>query len=447
MEATSIVKGVFGIGEKPYSNALAKRTFAKALPAGALEGMANGLLSLNAYVALTSLNASALGISTEISTLVTMLPSIAMMFATLYNRGGPVCRRRGYFLFAAFAGRFLFAFAPLCVFLPGVWAPIAFVSLIGVSALAYAGVPPALNQIWGANYVTSLRGGLFARMSSVGMLMVMLASLFAGWFMDQARILSFVDNWQLVYVAAGCLGAMALLAFWRIRMRYSQAVQTVDSNGVSRWRRFWASWGRSIDLLKRDKNFRVYEIGFFLYGMAFMILLPVVPVFFEQYLNASYEEFSMSTVVTAQATLMVVTPIVAWLARGKRVAKVTGVAFSMLLVYPALLAVSFWTRDVTFAVIAFIAFGIGMSGVHFSWNLGPVTFARGGNALAHTSAHTSLVGVRALVGFPLSYGLMKAFPNNLLPVFGVSVAFLIAGALVMFWLDARMKAAGVVQTT
>ena len=39
-----------------------------------------------------------------------------------------------------------------------------------------------------------------------------------------------------------------------------------------------AMLNQATGLLKRDPEFRLYEFGFFLYGVAFMMLVPVIPV-------------------------------------------------------------------------------------------------------------------------------------------------------------------------
>ena len=420
-------------------------TFRRALFANAIEGTTGGLLSLNAYVALKALGGEAAGFEAELSTLVTMLPSAAMLFASAYNAGGTVRRRRRYFLFAAVFGRLVFLLVPLIALLPGVATPFAFVALVGLSALICAGVPPALNQLWGANYVPASRGNRFALISSLSMFMVMTSAWLAGHFLDGRQLFSGIPNYKLLYPAAALCGALALVTFFSIRMRYAAAIEQRDARGTHAVKRLVRAYGRAYKLLRRDRNFMQYEVGFFLYGIAFMMLLPAVPVLFSRNLNADYSDFSQATVVTTQYTLMLVVPFVAWFAKGRRVTVVTATAFLGLICYPGMLGVTALTRQIEFAYFAFVLFGISMAGVHYVWNLGPVSFARGGNPLPYTSTHTSLVGARALVGFPLGYVLMKIFPDSLLPIFIGAVAMLLVAAVIMINLDRRMVNQGLQQ--
>ncbi|MCA8917621.1 MAG: hypothetical protein KDB68_09455 [Planctomycetes bacterium] len=427
------------------SRGIESMTFRRGAIANAVEGTTSGMLSLNAYVALKAMGGEAAGFEAELSTLATMLPSVAMLFASAYNSGGTVRRRRRYFLFAAVFGRLVFLLVPLIALLPGSITPFAFVTLVGLSALVCAGVPPALNQLWGANYIPASRGKRFAWISSISMLMVMTSAWFAGRFLDAEPLIRGVQNYKLLYPAAAVVGAVALLLFFSIRMRYAAAIEQAEVRGIGPLKGMARAYGRAYRLLKRDRNFLQYEAGFFLYGIAFMMMLPAVPVMFSKYLHADYSDFSQATVVTMQCTLMLVVPVVAWLAKGKRVAVVTATAFLSLISYPAMLGLTALTETLAFAYLAYVLFGISMAGVHFVWNLGPVSFARGGNPLPYTSTHTSLVGARALIGFPLGYVLMKIFPDSLLPIFIGAVLMLIAGAVVMLHLDRRMVKQGISQ--
>lgn len=429
------------------SRGIEQRTFRKAAFAGALEGMTKGMISLNAYVALVAMGATAAGYEAEVSTLITMLPSVAMLFAAAYNSGGHARKRRGYFLFAAFAGHLIFLVVPLLVFLPGATTPFAFVGLVALSALICAGVPPALNQLWGANYLAANRGRNFAWISSVGMFMVMVSAFVAGAFLDAPAYIDGVENWQLMYPAAAFTGALAMIGFYSIRMRYAAAIERPENRGTKPAKRLARAYVRAYRLLRDDGNFFRYEAGFFLYGIAFMMMLPAVPVLFSKYLSASYSDFSQASVVTMQCTLMVMAPLVAWFAKGRRVTVVTTAAFLSLMLYPAMLTITAVTREIVFAYAAFVVFGLAMSGVHFVWNLGPVTFARGSNPLPYTSTHATLVGARSLVGFPLSYLMMKLFPESLTPIFVAAGALLLCGAVVMIRLDRRMVKSGLNQTT
>ena len=440
VETTPETPKASALGQFSVSKGIQSLTFRRAAFASSADGLTQGLLSLNAYVAINSMGALEAGYDVEVATLVTMLPSVAMLFATAYDAGPAVRGRRPYFLFAAGFGRFLFVLVPLIVWLfGGVMQSFAFVGLVALSALVCAGVPPALNQLWGANYIPVSRGRRFAWNSSLSMLMVMTGAFLAGHLLDAAPMIAGYGNHVVLYPAAALVGAVALLGFYSIRMRFAEDARPPQSGIFNRLR---DSYARAVKLLRDDRHFRTYEIGFFCYGIAFMMLMPAVPVLFANYLEADYAQFSQATVVTMQLTLMFMAPVVAWLSSGRRVTLVTAAGFSTLALFPALLGVTAWTRDLTFAYVAFVVFGLAMSAVHYVWNLGALAFARRGNALAYTSTHAAMVGLRALVGFPLGYAMMRLFPTTLYPVFGVAAGMLLIATTIMLKLDRRMVKAG-----
>lgn len=428
------------------SELIEKRTFRQALIVAVLMGFSNGGLALNGLVALETLG----GIKHKeaIATLSSALPSMAMFFAMVFNRGGVVRKRRKYWLVAGVGGYLVYSVAPLFIYSPAGWAPFLFVGLIGFSALMNAGMAPAQNQIWAANYRTHRRSKLFSYYWSIFWLVEMTSSYLAGRFMDTGPEGSSIDNFQILYPFVAVTGLIAMLMMYRIRLRHTAATQTTNATGDGSLTRFGKALARSFALLKTDRNFRVYETGFFLYGMSFMVLLPLPPLIFsEAYLNQDYTEFAKSTTSFSMAALVLGALVTARLAGGKRITRVTATAFSLLLLYPAMLALLVYTKNLYIGYLAFFMFGLAMSGVHFVWNLGPVTFAKGGNAMGHATTHTMLVGLRAVLAFPIAYLMLTIFPGTLTPIFIVAGTLMASAIVVMLYLDRSMRQQGLNQTT
>jgi hypothetical protein len=247
-----------------------------------------------------------------------------------------------------------------------------------------------------------------------------------------------------LYPVAGVVGLVGMLSFWRVRLRYSSAER--EDMVVPAWtQRVKRSFGQAAGLLKLDPEFRLYEFGFFLYGVAFMAIVPVVPVLFKNSLHASYAEFAMANVMIVQVMHLIMAPIIVRAAAGKRVTVVTRWAHIALVFFPVLLGITSVVArtDVQaatwFVYAAFAVFGGAMALIHFVWNLGPVAFARGRSPLPYTSTHAALVGFRASIGFPIAYALMKLWPDEPMPIFVLSTACFIGAAVVMTVLDRKLK--------
>ncbi|MHC4840620.1 MAG: MFS transporter [Planctomycetota bacterium] len=428
------------------SEQIEKRTFRQALVVAVLLGISNGGLSLNNLVALEVLE----GIRHKeaISTLAPALPSVAMFFSMIFNGGGVVRRRRKYWLLAGAGGYLVYSVAALFVYAPVDVAPFLFVGLIGFSALINSGVPPAQNQLWGANFRQVKRARLFSYFWAVFWLVQMATAIAAGIFMDSEFAGDSKGNFQILYPAVAVVGFAAMLMMYRIRLRYTPATQTGDAIGDSIPVRFGRAVRRSFSLLKTDRNFRVYEVGFFFYGMAFMVLLPLPALIYsEAYLNRDYTEFATATSAIVTGSLVIGSLMVGRLVKGRRVTVVTGLSFVMLLLYPAMLGLLVETENLVMGYVAFFLFGLAMSGVHFSWNLGPVTFAKGGNAIGHSTTHTMMVGMRAVLAFPVAYIMLTVFGGDLTPIFVVAAVLMSIAIGLMMYLDRDMRRQGLNQTT
>ena len=444
-------RGALGREGRPFSEAIERQTLRQGVMGAVFEGLFGGLCSMNVYVALKGMGGGFEQWEDAVSTLMQMLPSILMAFAMVYSSGGRVRKRRHYWVFAGVFGRLIIGVVALFA------NPFLFVAVVAFQSIVSAGIAPALNHIWGANCSAVARGRIFTWYSIAAELSTMVGALIAGVLLDgfhvqlpglgEFDLYGHPGNYRFLYPVAGLIGLGGMLYFWRIRLRFKPV--HVDDVAAPPWHeRIGSAFGQARALLRRDPDFRLYEFGFFLYGTAFMMVACVVPLFFKNALDATYTEFSATTVVLVQVMHLVSVPLIVRFASGRRVTVVTRVPFTMLMLYPVLLGITalLAAHDrglaMWFAYAAFVWFGIAMACIHFVWNLGPVAFARDGNPLPYTSTHAALVGVRASVGFPLAYLFLWVFDGELLPVFIAATLLFFGAATVMTVLDKRLKARG-----
>ncbi|MCC6466652.1 MAG: MFS transporter [Planctomycetes bacterium] len=440
--------GALGAGAVPLSRAIERRTLRRGMTAATFEGLHNGLASMSTYVAIKGMGQGFERWEELISTLMQMLPSVLMAFALVWSAGRRARKHRGYWLFVAVFGR-------LALFSVALFAnPFLFVALVAYQSIVGSGIAPGLNHIWGANLSQASRGRVFTWISIAAEIATMAGALIAGVILDGLHFdgmgLSIhtdgeARNYVYVYPAAALIGFAAMMTYWRIRIRFAPA--SVASHEAPRLsQRLKHAWQIAAGLMKRDPDFRLYELGFFLYGSAFMMTSAVVPLFFKNALQATYKDFSLATVVLVQVMHLLAAPLIARYASKRRVTVVTRVPFVMLMGYPVLLTVTALVarenREAAIPLVyaAFALFGVAMALIHFVWSLGPVAFARGQDSLPYTSTHAALVGFRASIGFPVAFVLMQIFPDEPLPIFGLSFVLFFCGAVAMTVLDRRLKA-------
>lgn len=283
-------------------------------------------------------------------------------------------------------------------------------------------VPPR-NRMMRANYGAGERGFCYGRSKSIG------SGAFFGFALAGAIMLTRESShiyWMLPLVGAS--SAIGLLLYRRIKVRRESRTlaeaRRRDTHG------FLAVYRELFQLFRTERNFRNFEIGFMMYGFAFMAAIP-------------REIDAVGTILQASPVLIVigingVTPLakilcVSWFGRQLDRRGPTGtaaIAFAMLTVHPLIIWASIGLDSISMWLVARAAFGIAMAGVDVCWSMGPIAYGGRERAAAFSAAHIFAVGVRATV-FPMLGYLIHALFGGAL--FGFCALVFLAAA----WFMAR----------
>lgn len=413
-------------------------TFARHRWYSMLEGAAAGFMlpTVLSYFLVRSLDE---GDDKELyATLIHWLPAAAALLSPLFLRPGQ--STRGYWLFAGVFGRLVPA--ALFVFAERPW---QVVGLVTLSAVLCTGITPAQNSLFGRNYSESDRARYYGYAKLFHIPMLIGASLAFGYLVDLDPAYS-----RIALPLGGVLAFAGYIMFYLVKIRHiagdgmpgqTIAAPITSHSPLSYMRRFIRPFVETVTLFKRNRYFAVYELGFFLYGLSFMMLLPVVPVLYDRIFNVKHSEFAMHASMVFYGVMFCCHLIL----RGRHgtwsAARVGGTAFTLLVFYPASLLLAVVTHQIWFAVVGFVVYGVGMTLVDYAWNLGPIRFAGGRDAMPFTTAHSTLVGLRAAIAYPIIYGIMKANPGEFYFALVIPSVLMIVAVMTMFWLDAAMRRA------
>jgi MFS family permease len=310
---------------------------------------------------------------------------------------------------------------------------------VAVSALFYCGnalMAPAVTTLWQSNISPQRRGALWGYTVIIATVIAVVTSFVVGWILDN-------DNmaYRWVFPLAGLAGLLGV--FMLVRMPHRGRHKLTDNTPhnfhsvvVSPIRRF-------IQLLREQPNFRHFEGAFFLYGCAFMIMVPVLPRYMVDLAHMSYKQASIAEGVLLQ--LGAIGLSVAW---GKRMDKrspaaICTLVFALLALFPAILlcglAVQGSGIELQYIVyLGYLVYGIGLSGMGVAWNLAPIAFAGDSDASAYTGAHITLTGVRGAVA-PISGALLLKYSGQYWPVFSAALVLFLLASLSMAVLERRMR--------
>jgi hypothetical protein len=155
----------------------------------------------------------------------------------------------------------------------------------------------------------------------------------------------------------------------------------------------------SLARIARDRAFMDFELVFMVYGFAFMIILPAVPVFLLRDLKLGYAEMALAQGVFAQLAILILTPFAGRIFDRVSLWAIGAFSFGVLLLYPACFLASYLSGSKALAYLGYSFSSLGLAGIGVLWNLGSASFARGeGEAFFYQGFHVSLTGIRGILG-------------------------------------------------
>ncbi len=352
---------------------------------------------------------------------------LAVFWGQLMDRGG----RRRWLVWGGVGGRLSLL---LAVFTATAG---QFLVLIGLAYFFAALVYPAQNGILQANIPAARRGRVFGLGAMVQHFTAAATSLLVGYLLDLDPGL-----YRLVFPAIGAVGFLYLLILARLPRPEGDTAH--DPAGIfvvprlplgrPRWRRLGPAlvtpYREAVATFRADRAFFWFESNFMIYGIAYMMLIPVMPLFFTQELNLSYREISSARVLIASVGVASLGPLMGRLMDRIHPVRLCTISFGIITLYPAALAVGaalMPDRPALVAYVAFAFYSLGMAGITVTWNVGSISFAPPGQGGYYQGIHVAMVGIRGMLGPVLGFALTTWAGYR--EVFVVAAAVFIAASL------------------
>jgi MFS family permease len=381
-----------------------------------LEGVVLGTFILNEYVAKKTL-----GAGDAIITALVIGPTAALLFAAWWS--GLLDRREKSSTFLAFG--MLGRLSLLLVAFAG--SSLAFTAVLVAATFLYGAIVPASNALLQRNFTASERGRVIGLGVALQALAAIGVSLLVGRLYDWRP-----EAYRVVYPAAAVCGFFSCLSLARVRFR-SRAGEPSESRlfGAGLRGALAAALRRpfagALVLLREDRGFRRYELGFMAYGLAWMMLQPTIPVFLVEQLQVAYAQVANARGLIYFAMIAALSQPLGRLLDRVGPIRISRYAFALLALFPLLLAAS---RSVAMVYLAFLVYGCGMAAVNLGWTTGPIHFARARDSAGYMGAHVALVGLRAIVGGPFGIWFYRT-SGSPTATFALASALFLTGSLIM----------------
>ena len=272
---------------------------------------------------------------------------------------------------------------------------------------------PAQNSIMKKRYTHNNRARLFGWWTSTLTLFSLPMAIFAGVLLDMN-----FQYYRILFVVEAVFGA-GQAVFLSIMARGMESAVKEKSTG-----RGYAHFFRSLwEIFKKDKEFALFEIYFFIYGIAFLMILPVIPFFATDRLGLDYQQYATAKGVIGQMGILLLSPVMGVRLEKLHPFRFTGIVCLLLAFYPLSMAFGNWIPDAG-TILFYVAYGffaVGMAGVTISWNISSLHFAPPGQEATYQGLHITLTALRA--------SFSPILGSLLLKIAGFSEAFLFSSGL------------------
>ena len=413
--------------EDPRLKNLEKKTFRLHLISQVFYGLSFGILMLQDVILKKSLLASDFQV-----TMLIFLTSSAFLFSIygteIINRSNN--QARTIIAMAVFSRFFL-------LIIPFFETPNFFIFCIAAMSYTDSLIRPSWNTVFKHNYSDEKRSVLYSYASSLYTIVVLIVTTLLGYMLD----LSY-ELYKVFYPLAAIFDIIAYVNLAKMIKMGKIFDETKNKfTGIISKKLFKDILILPIRnlfrIFKENRPFFRFEINFFLYGMAFMIASPAVPIFLVETLKLDYAPISVAKGLVFYTATILFTPVMGKLHGTGNPTKFCGYLFLSLILYPMLmLSIKYFGVDNNYLspdvllYLTFFFFGVAMSGVTLSWNLSSIYYAPPLQVANYQAVHITLTGVRGLFAPFIGYLILKLV--SIEATFLVSALFfLLAGVMML----------------
>lgn len=402
---------------------LEKKTFSLHLASQIFNGIAIGIVILSDIILKKSLG----GTNFQV-----MLLSVIISSAFLFSIYGSEIVNRSYnraktIIILGIISNIFYIILPLFS------NPVYYITCLSLRAIFDSLLLSIWNIAFKHNYTNENRSRYYSYATALQMTLTLIVLTIFGYFLD--------INYELYKYAFPIAGLFGMITYYNLARMISLSMDDYKGKVNNLKPYFTLNDYKDIILLpgrglvrtlKCNPAFFRFEAFFFLYGMAFMVLSPVIPVFLVDNLHLAYTPISIAKGLVFQTTLIVFTPLMGKFHGKGSPARFCAFVFATLALYPLTLLSADYVNFNT-AIIVYIShffFGFAMSGISIAWTLSSIYYAPPNEVSNYQAAHITLTGVRGLFSPALGYFVMKIFDIEY--AFILSAVFLITGGFLMF---------------
>ncbi|MEI6853176.1 MAG: MFS transporter [Bacteroidota bacterium] len=388
-------------------NPLERNTFFLHFTYSIIEGVILGVLALNEFVFLKSLQGGDWGVS-----ILFQFSVFVLTFSILLNEWARRMKNKKKFLvwlgIVTRAPLFLLLFFPPDVgHLANAWVyHYIFLAIFLAYYFANPIIYPTINQFLKTNY-THENFSVFYSYSTIANKIVMLIITFAyGWLLDYDQ-----NSFRFVFPVISALG---MLSVWLLAsIRHNK--QMIESVTIPMWQSIKRQIKDMRHKMSGNKPFRDFEVGFMYYGFAFMGTVSVIAIYFNQALGLNYSSVAFYK-NSYNILAIVLLPLFGKLLGKMDPRKFSAITFASLMFYLLFIGLTeyfplfSWIKGVKIyysLLLAMFFNGIFAATMSLLWSIGSAYFCKKEEASEYQAIHLSFTGLRSFFAPVLGLGIYR----------------------------------------
>lgn len=404
-------------------NEAEKKTFRLHLAYSILEGIVLGVLALNEFVFLKGLKGSnfELGVLFQFS----MLVFIGLIFINelIRRTKNKVNMLRKTALITRLPLMLLIFFPRQeSAFIGNSYYHYLFLFIFLMYYLASPIIYPTINQFLKNTYSHENFGKLYSRATSVNKVVMLFVTFAYGWWLDVDPY-AFTRVYPIIAVVG--IGSVHILS----RIPYTEKEIVIKKTFMEAVKH---SMTRMTHLVTKNKPYLHFEIGFMIYGFAFMSTVAVITLYFDEVLHLNYSSIAFYK-NSYNILAIIILPFFGKLLGKIDPRKFAAITFGSMLLYLSAMALTqyfpYFTEilniRIYYLMMLYVLFhSVFAATMSLLWFIGSAYFGKNEDAGDLQSVHLSLTGIRAAFA-PLVGILFYQW-------FGFSVTFAIAIVILAF---------------
>lgn len=318
-------------------------------------------------------------------------------------------------------------------FFPFVDNPWYFVVSFGFYMLMARGSLPAWMEILKLNIPGTMREKVFAYASTFEYLGGGILPLALGWMLD-----GYSQSWRWLFPVTALISILSAFIQYRIPIKQDLIEPIAVSSRIDVIGQIMKPWKDAWELIRTRKDFAVFQIGFMLGGSGVLVVLPILPAFYEDVLQLSYTELALAVTLCKGVGFALTSSLWAKWIHKVGIYRFIGTVTCVACLFPlCLIGAQF---NLAWVYIGHIIYGIMLAGSELSWSMSGPIFAKHEDSSVFTNVNLVTVGIRGC--FVPAIGSFLYYGTGPMPVMVLAATLCLLATWSMLAYEKRFDKAG-----